>query len=257
MSSDIDNRSKPKDFWDKLNVIGSPLIALVGLLFTFTYSMQQESQKALLAQQQRDQQKQESLRQKEVEAQHAAIESNQLKLQRLETIQRFYQELLNPDTKRRSIALRVIKNSDDEQLATRLAVIFDDHSLDDIFARPATAPTTAAIPTSSVSSPETPSIRQGWAYLGDYKPDLQAWKTQYFDFPASSVPESIQSTSQRVSRRTGQLNVRSGMPTLVGEFPEVIDVLPTGTVVKILSVRPWLDSSYQWAKVEYAAIRKR
>jgi hypothetical protein len=93
------------------------------------------------------------------------------------------------------------------------------------------------------------STEQGWAYLGNY--EKGTWVTRYFEFPENSDPSSLVQTSLEVSRKTGALNVRKGMPNPLGQFPQVIDVLRAGTEVKILEVKEWYGSGYMWARIKY------
>jgi hypothetical protein len=232
--------SQRKDFWDKLQVIGSPLIAAVGVLFTIIYSTKQDEWKAR-------QMAVDQLRQDYAVREHARIEQAQLTLQRLDAVGKFYQDLTGPDNNRRALAINMIKNAGDDLLATRLGGQLDPATLDSLFARPAAAP--PALPATLTA--RAPQSRTGWAYLGDYDASKGRWTTHYLDFSLNALPASLQGARLAVASQTGALNIRSGMPTTAGEFPTVIDVLPPGATVRIRSVSPWTDSSYQWASVEY------
>jgi hypothetical protein len=54
-----------------------------------------------------------------------------------------------------------------------------------------------------------------------------------------------------VLEETGSLNIREGMPTLLGKFRKVIDVLKPGSEVKIHNVKEWHSTGYMWAEVSY------
>lgn len=56
------------------------------------------------------------------------------------------------------------------------------------------------------------------------------------------------------SKKTGALNVRIGMPDLVGQFPKVIDVLKPGSSVQISEVKEWYETGYKWAHIKYGAV---
>jgi hypothetical protein len=252
MSNDGDrDRPKPKDFWDKLSVIGAPLIAAAGLWFTFSYNSHQDAQKTFQALQQQQQQKDETAYKRD-------FDRNQLNLQRLETVEKLYSELVSAEVTRRETAIKLIKNSGDDQLATRVAEVFSkpntpNAALEDVFAKPTTAPIPAPPSSATVQAGGRKEI-QGWAYLGDFSDGH--WKSRYFEFDPAVTPASLQGSSQVVSEEKGALNVRSGMPTLFGAFPDVVDVLPPKTQVKILSVKPWVTSSYQWAYIQYAPTKR-
>lgn len=241
---------KAKDSWDKLAVIGSPLIAIAGLIFTYTYNAKQDEQKALQTKQLQAQQQFESVRRAESDKQHAEFEKSQLKLQSLETFQRvFYPELVSSDPKRREVAQQAIQSANDGELLAEYAALRP--KIDALLSHAAPAPAAEQIP-ATATAPPGHATRSGWAYLGDYDATSQTWKTRYLEFPATALPASLTTTTQRVDSRTGALNVRAGMPTQQGSFPNVIDVLRSGSTVKIIAVRPWLESSYQWAQVEYS-----
>jgi len=42
------------------------------------------------------------------------------------------------------------------------------------------------------------------------------------------------------------------MPSTIGTFAKIIDVLEVGSVVKIKEVKPWSSTGYMWARISYA-----
>jgi hypothetical protein len=77
------------------------------------------------------------------------------------------------------------------------------------------------------------------------------WKTRYFDFEATTAPRALIDKSLKVRGQTGALNVREGMPTLVGAFRKVIDVLNPGSEATVHEIREWHSTGYMWAKIIY------
>lgn len=224
-----DDKPKPKDRWDKLGLITGPMIALVGIFFTYTWNAHQAVEKTA----------------QELEARRLA--ESQLTLQRLAVIRQYYDELTHDDTRHRARAILLIKNSGDNELATRLATQFHPQSLEDNFAQPAV--TTAALPPALAE--RAGSTGTGWAYLGNYEAAARQWRTRYFDFSANALPASLVGTAQRVSDATGDLNVRAGMPNPNGPSPDVVTVLPPRQKVNIVSVQRYENTGYHWAQIEY------
>jgi hypothetical protein len=223
MSQD-DSQPKPKDAWDKLGLLGGPLIALVGIVFTLLYNFRQDEIKQIQA------------------TQADQLARSQLVLQRLDVLGKYYSELMNQDKRRRDFAIRVIKNAGDDELASRLTLQFDPKEQDKVFAEvtPATPP----------SLPPAKGVH-GWAYLGTYERSNQQWRTRYFDFSATLQPSQLIGTDQKVSAVTGDLNIRAGLPSVDGPMPEALAILAPGQAVHILSVLNWNNTGYHWAEVEY------
>lgn len=92
---------------------------------------------------------------------------------------------------------------------------------------------------------------EGWAYLGHYQAEAKNWKTHYFDFDKQTVPQTLKGEKLTVREQTGALNVRSGMPTLTGQFQPITNVLKPGNEVEIIKVNEWHSSGYMWAKISY------
>jgi len=113
---------------------------------------------------------------------------------------------------------------------------------------PASAPLVAA-----PAPPDRPAgatqEELGWVYVGDYSGVENRWTTWYLEFDPTVRPSALDGRTLAVRRQTGALNLRRGMPTDQGEFPPVTRSLAPGTRVKILEIRPWLTTSYIWARV--------
>lgn len=225
MTQNDQERPKPKDAWDKLGLLGGPLTALVVLIFTLVYNANQDSIKTAQA------------------SESAQIARNQLVLQRLDVVAKYYSELMNQDKLRRDFAIRVIKNAGDEELASRLALQFEPKERDRVFSE------VALTTTKSDAKPD--ATLRGWAYLGTYEASAGQWRTRYFDFSATTPPQQLMGTKQTVSTLTGDLNIRTGLPSGEGPMPPALAILVPGQSVHIRTVRNWNASGYHWAEVEY------
>ena len=97
------------------------------------------------------------------------------------------------------------------------------------------------------------AARGGWAYLGYWDGDAKAWTTRYFDFDSSAAPSSLAGKELVVSKRTGAINVRRGVPDIDGKNRPVQAVLRAGTKVKTAAVWSWKDGAndtgYLWAQI--------
>lgn len=218
MAKDSDEKPKPKDTWDKLGLLGGPLTAVVALIFTLVYNAKQD-------------------------AINEEVARNQLVLQRLDIVAKYYSELMNQDKARRDFAIDVIKNAGDDELAERLSLQFDPQRRDRVFAGVAPA-------TSTADTPSGAALR-GWAYLGTYEASAKQWRTRYFDFSATTDPERLIGTQQTVSKLTGELNIRERLPSGDAPMPPALAVLVPGQSIYIRSVRNWKNSGYHWAEVDY------
>lgn len=247
--SHADRDSPRKDFWDKLDVLGGPLIALVGILFTLSYNLWQAQQ-----QHQREYSDQQA---RESEArQRSDTERNRMYLQRLETVSRFFPAITGEDQRHRKVAILLINSLGDQELALRFGTLDpskgSNEAIDAIFAS-ATSPEAAQQP-SPVAPAPTPasSLRgQGWVYLGDYDRAQGSWRTRYLVFGERTEPGSLMGSALRVRAETGPLNVRAGMPSIFGSLAATTDALKPGIEVKVREVKAWQNSGFYWAKVEY------
>ncbi len=73
--------------------------------------------------------------------------------------------------------------------------------------------------------------------------------TQYFNFFDKEAPVDLEGETLSV---TGRLHVRSGMPDVIGQFPEVIDILKVGSSVEVVKVEEWHETGYMWAHIKYS-----
>ncbi len=114
----------------------------------------------------------------------------------------------------------------------------------------AVSPEQKTIP-SSVSTHDVGTSKKGWVYIGHFEDSK--WKTRYFDEIATDAkPESLVGKTLTVSEKTGALNVREGMPTIIGSFKSIIEALKAGSKAKILKVEEWsFNSGYIWAEITY------
>ena len=94
--------------------------------------------------------------------------------------------------------------------------------------------------------------------VGELIARLNHWLVDAFHAEATPLPitakfplepTTLVGQTLPVRSETGALNVREGMPTEQGAFPRVSRALSAGTRVRILEVRPWLTTGYQWARV--------
>ena len=129
-------------------------------------------------------------------------------------------------------------------------IIQSAESTADIIMAKATSPEQHKIPT-PVSTADVTTVKEGWAYLGHYMASTKKWKTRYFNFEADALPDDLTRRRLTVDEKTGALNVRAGMPTLIGQFQEVIDVLKPGSEATVHEVQEWYSTGYMWAKITY------
>jgi hypothetical protein len=240
MDEHDNGQPKRKDAWDKLGLLGGPLIAFVGIAFTVQYNARQDQIKQLQANQASELARNQSI-------QASELARNQLVLQRLDVLGKYYSELMNQDKRRREFAIRVIKNAGDDELASRLTLQFDPKEQDKVFAELTTAPP----PTTAVAA----AGLHGWAYLGTYERSNRQWRTRYFDFSATASPADLIGTDQKVSGVTGDLNIRAGLPTVDGPMPKALAILVPGQAIHILSIRNWNNTGYHWAEVKYRSTK--
>lgn len=227
-----------KSGWDKFsiftNFFSGVVIAIVGIAFTVMFSLEQNN-----------------ISKKQAELTGQQIQISQL--QALETFIPYLREDNKPEM--RKFAAERIAEIAGADYATQLASIYKSKEID-LVAEKARATGLGVgqkeLPKTRIATVSaTGATKTGWAYLGTY---LQGkWKTRYFDFEIDRDPETIMNTNQVVRIKTGSLNVRAGMPDLVGNFPKVIDVLKVGSSVRIIQVKEWYTTGYKWARVEYSA----
>ncbi len=246
--------ARRKDFWDRLpqvsTFISTVVLGIAGLWFTHSYN---ERQSAIVEQQTR--QDQENKKQ-------------QARILEMQAVEKFVPYLTTDDERKKEVALLVITTLGSPEFATQFAKLNPSQgtqaAADRIMASSvstsssgatapgATSPSPVAIADGKASSPAN---RTGWVYLGQFVAKDGRWETRYFDFQESADPVSLVSASVAVRVRTGNINVRAGMPTESGSFPGVREVLSPGTKVKVKSVREWSYTGYMWAEVEYETPR--
>lgn len=206
--------------------------------------------------------------------------ARQAQLQEMETVQKFFPYLVSDDPRLNAMARHSIKRVlRDKQLAQ--ALIQDSVKIiteREATASPITSPSSRPVESfpqlkAKIMEPLTekstksarkdmlkarpkaakPDIKkvesEGWAYLGDFSNN--EWQTRYFDFPDTQDPNQLAGKTINVREQTGSLNVRLGMPTPGGEFPQIINVLRVGMTVTVKEVKNWQSTGYMWAKITY------
>jgi hypothetical protein len=258
--------TKKKDLWDKFDIMSKAAIAALGIVITL---LLQRGQQRL--------QEQQHVYQTQYDREQATDQAQQRRLTEIQTVERLLSHLVSKDSVERRLAFYALQEhtnpafvekcvlllSPQERLPVLTALspsalqelqrsgqqqtfrVAVDSALDRKFAQVAVGGVVRAREAST-------GTKEGWAYLGDYRPAAQMWQTRYFEF-ADTLPVGAiaPGTRLRVRVATGALNVRRGLPTDAGEFPDVIDVLREGTQVTIRELRPWLSSSYMWARIAY------
>lgn len=246
--------ARKKDLWDRLpqvsTFISTVVLGIAGLWFTHSYN---ERQSAIVEQQTR--QDQENKKQ-------------QARILEMQAVEKFVPYLTTDDERKKEVALLVITTLGSPEFATQFAKLNPSQgtqaAADRIMASSVSTSSSAVtspgttLTSSAAASDGKASVtasRTGWVYLGQYVARDGRWETRYFDFPESADPASLASTSLAVRVRTGNINVRSGMPTESGTFPGVREVLGPGSKVKVKTVREWSYTGYMWAEVEYETSR--
>ena len=180
----------------------------------------------------------------------------------MQTVEKFVPYLTHEDEGKKEIALLIITTLGSPEFATQFVKLNPSKgtqaAADRIMASGA-APNETQSPAAVVSKalppadvPGTqPSRKSGWVYLGHYDSQAKRWKTHYFNFADSAEPSTLRNTVQTVRDRTGDINVRVGMPTPTGQFPRVREVLKPNSPVKVRSIEEWYSTGYMWAEIDY------
>ncbi|MEN8256267.1 MAG: hypothetical protein ABFS09_00205 [Thermodesulfobacteriota bacterium] len=227
---------KEKDKWDKFSIISGFLsgivIATIGIVFTVSFSS-----------------KQTEIAQKQTE-----LTRQQIQVSQIQTLEAFIPYLEDDNAEMRKFAAQRIADAAGADYATELENIVQSNELKTI-AEDARAKGLGVgqhqLPEArTVKSANSKSTKEGWVYLGNFENGV--WKTQYLDFDINVNPSTLDMTIQTVKKETGSLNVRKGIPNVIGQFPKVIDVLKVGSEVEILDHKEWLTSGYMWARVKYS-----
>ena len=210
-----------------MKIQASVVIALIGLYFTHVYNEHQA--------------------QREAESQ-----KYQTRILEMQTIEKFIPHLTGKEEIKK-VALLAITSLGSPEFATRFAQLSPSEGTQaaaDVIMATAPSKVQSEVP-KSVTAITTQASKSGWGYLGHYVTVENRWKTRYFEFQEGELPQSFIGKSLKVRAQTGELNVRVDMPTPLGEFPKVIDVLSPGSQVRIQEIREWQSSGYMWAKISY------
>lgn len=226
---ELKTQKKPrKDFWDRFSTISvflsTVVIAGIGSYFTYSYNKQQGA---------REQQN----------------KLYQIKILEMQTVEKFIPHLTG-DEKTKEIALLTLTTLGSSEFATKftqLSPSVGSEAAADQIMRSAVSTEQKQIPTPITSTAKIE--KEGWAYVGHYADGK--WKTRYFDISVDVAPTSLEGKTLSVSEKTGDLNVREGMPTFTGSFRPIISALKPGSKAKILKVEEWSSSGYIWAQITY------
>jgi hypothetical protein len=224
-----ESENKKRDFWDKLSTfsifLSSVVIGIAGLVINSSYN------------------ERESLRMKE----NAEKEHQIAKVQTLATFTPF----LSGNKESKEAAVFAISILGYPELAIRISQLQqEDQKTSDAIMR--SAPQSIAPQLVAQFSPEKVLPKNtGWIYLGDYSVETGSWKTQYLNFDNREEPENLKNKSFAISRRTGAINVRAGMPTDAGEFLGIVKVLQPDLKVEVVEIKQWLTTGYTWAMVRF------
>lgn len=221
-------KTKKKDFWDRFSTISvflsTVIIAGLGSYFTYSYNKQQGAR----------------------EHQNKVHQTKKLEMQ---TVEKFIPHLMG-DEKTKEIALLALSTLGSSEFATKfmqLSPSVGSEAAADKIMRRAVSTEQKQIPTPITSTAKTE--KEGWAYVGHYTDGK--WKTRYFDITVDVAPTSLEGKVLSVREKTGDLNVREGMPTFTGSFRPIIGALKPGSKAKILKVEEWFSSGYMWAQITY------
>ncbi|MEJ2636968.1 MAG: hypothetical protein P8184_16980 [Calditrichia bacterium] len=199
----------------------------------------------------------------------------QMLLARIEALDKYREYINSQDAKTREYGFFVFEELGYSELVNKLAEVRDDPAalkvllyrleekdvdttensktaqIADKIMRQAIAPKQEEAVEYSALSPST-SKKVGWIYLGHYVSEKEGWKTRYLNFAPYDKPSALVGREFEVREETGSLNIRIGMPTAVGQFQQVRDVLKVGSKVKIQEYNAWQSTGYIWAKIEYS-----
>ncbi len=242
--------ARRKDWWEPLapilTVVTSLLLGFAGLWFTKSYN---------------DRQAQIAERQGKQDEESKRYQNRVLEMQ---AVEKFVPYLSTRDEQQKETALLIITTLASPEFATQFAKLHPSRgaaaAADRIMATatPATQTESPAVVVSASASGAklsgttgAPATKSGWVYLGHYVAQENRWQSRYFDFAESVEPAKLVSTIQTVWTRTGDINVRTGMPTLLGQFQRVREVLKAKSQVKVKSVKEWNSTGYMWAEVDY------
>ncbi|MCK4825828.1 hypothetical protein KA005_59315, partial [bacterium] len=242
------------------------IVVLISSIFTIFYNIQQNALKKIeierntsIKEYQNELKKIEITKNTIIKEHQNKIQEQQNKLVEMQTLEKFIPHLEGKNESRQQAALVVIWRLANAEVALALRKIYDSPGTrkgGDTIMATATSPSQKRLPLTVVTKADTSTqARVGWAYLGGYSADNSRklkWQTWYFNFDVTKdKPDDLKDRELSVRKETGALNVREGMPTPVGRFPKVIDVLEPGSKVHIQEVREWHSSGYMWAKISF------
>jgi hypothetical protein len=240
--------SKKKDWWERLvpvlTVLSTLVLGAAGLWFTKSYNDRQAELAARQAEQDKDSKR------------------YQTRVLEMQTVEKFVPYLTDKDEGKKEMALLIITTLGSPEFATQFVKLNPSKgtqaAADRIMAGAAPSgerespEIVASKPSSTAGVPTAKApTKTGWVYLGQYDPQAKQWQTQYFNFSASAEPSSLRDTVQTVRARTGDINVRAGMPSPTGQFPRVREVLRPNSPVKVRSIQEWYSTGYMWAEIDY------
>lgn len=215
---------REKDIWDKMASFGpitSLLIAMVGGMFTFIYSSNQNQLK------------------KEETKQQAILQQQQNKILEIQAIESLLPYLVSEDTSLQKAAIVSLGQFSELNFVTEIAVLFNSQGilsgLDYLMKTSGTF-----VPNISDGSIEN---KIKWIYLGQYLVTERRWTRSYLDFDDKLSPVELKNNFYSIKKSTGTLNVRNK------PLGDVIDTLEPMSKVKIVEV--YYIIGYIWATVEY------
>jgi hypothetical protein len=242
-------RSKKKDFWDRLGPISTAILSVVlgfaGLWFTHSYNMAQ-----IRINERQGTQDQETKRQ-------------QARVLEMQAVEKFIPYLTTGDEKKKEVALLVITTLGSPEFATQFAKLNPSKGTEaaaDRIMASAQPSNQGELPQSITAKPATSQSQTGiaqttkklgWVYLGHYVAAERRWETRYFEFGNTVDPSTLPTSVLTVREATGAINVRIGMPSTAGVFQRVQNVLKPPSQVTVHSIKEWYSTGYMWAEVEY------
>jgi hypothetical protein len=178
--------------------------------------------------------------------QSTRMQENQHRLAKIEALVKFMPHLSGSEEQQTS-ALFAINTIGYPDLALRLSELKKNRTASNTLMREATA---TIVPTKKESvQPVKAEKELGWIYIGDFSGVTKKWNTRYLDFNRNAGPSSLKEQTYKVRTETGALNLREAMPNENAEFAQIKRALQPGTEVKILEIRPWSTTGYNWARV--------
>lgn len=209
--------AQSKDMWDKLGLLSGGLagvlVALVGGVFTYTYSERQSA-------------REERLR----------IQQN--RVLEMQTVERFIPLLAGESEPEREAAILAISSLGSPEIATKLIEVFKSAGTQ-IAGDKIMSSTAAMENVETAGAPSVVGPPARWVYVGLYD-RAAGWRTKYFLVPDDMTPEQLAGTVATVGQ--SDVNVRR---TILGD---VIDGVARGDRIRLLEVRRFAGS-FVWARI--------